>query len=62
MANNCLSFRLAHLWRNEELVDVELVLDDGTRIPAHKVVLAASSGFFYAQLCGSGRHMLQVHE
>lgn len=38
---------------------MELVLDDGTRILAHKVVLASSSGFFYAQLCGSGRHMLQ---
>lgn len=54
------NFRLAQLWRNKELVDVELVFDDGTRIHAHKIVLAAASGFFYAQLCGSGRHMLQV--
>lgn len=53
--------RLPHLCRDRELVDVELVLDDDGEdtIPAHRVVLAASSGFFYALLCGSGRHMAQ---
>ncbi len=57
---NCL-VHLQHLWRDRELVDVELVLDDDEHdtIPAHRVVLAASSGFFYALLCGSGRHMAQ---
>lgn len=45
------------LWEDGSLCDVQLRTVDGGIVPAHRVVLAASSGFFRALFVGSGRQM-----
>jgi hypothetical protein len=40
---------------DQSLTDCELVASDGTVLHAHRVILAASSGFFRALLCGAWR-------
>ncbi|KAF6256002.1 hypothetical protein COO60DRAFT_1702518 [Scenedesmus sp. NREL 46B-D3] len=48
---------LAGLWRSQQLVDVHIRTADGDLHGAHRVVLASSSGFFRALLCGAGQSM-----
>jgi hypothetical protein len=48
---------LSRLWRSQQLVDVHLQSADGDLHGAHRVVLASSSGFFRALLCGAGQSM-----
>lgn len=40
---------------DQSLTDCELVASDGAVLPAHRIILAASSGFFRALLCGAWR-------
>jgi hypothetical protein len=55
LAAQCAS--LAGLWRSQQLVDVHIQSADGDLHGAHRVVLASSSGFFRALLCGAGQSM-----
>eukprot|EP00879_Flechtneria_rotunda_P007896 GHRR01008273.1.p1 GENE.GHRR01008273.1~~GHRR01008273.1.p1 ORF type:complete len:683 (+),score=193.75 GHRR01008273.1:294-2342(+) len=48
---------LAELWRSEHLCDVHVEATNQQLFGAHRVVLAASSGFFRALLCGAGQSM-----
>ncbi len=50
------------LWEKGSLCDVQLRTVDGAIVPAHRVVLAASSGFFRALFVGSGRQMREGAE
>jgi BTB/POZ domain len=50
------------LWEDGSLCDVQLRTVDGAIVPAHRVVLAASSGFFRALFVGSGRQMREGSE
>ncbi|KAF8064617.1 Klhl12 [Scenedesmus sp. PABB004] len=48
---------LAQLWRQGALCDVVVRCADGGRVPAHRVVLAASCRYVRALLCGAGASM-----
>lgn len=48
---------LAELWRAQQLIDVHIQSADGALLGAHRIVLAASSGFFRALFCGAGQAM-----
>jgi hypothetical protein len=50
------------LWQDELLCDVQLRTVDGAIVPAHRIVLAAHSGFFRALFVGSGRQMREGTE
>jgi len=50
------------LWEDGSLCDVQLRTVDGAIVPAHRVVLAAASGFFRALFVGSGRQMREGAE
>ena len=50
------------LWEEGSLCDVQLRTVDGAIVPAHRVILAASSGFFRALFIGSGRQMREGAE
>ena len=41
---------MADLWRSEQLCDAEVVASDGTRFPAHRLVLASMSDYMRALL------------
>lgn len=49
---------LSQLWRSQQLCDVKLQpCDSDVVLPAHRIVLASSSGFFRAVFCGAGQVM-----
>jgi hypothetical protein len=47
----------ATLYKQQLLCDVPLQAVDGQQIGAHRIILAASSGFFRAMFCGAGQLM-----
>ncbi len=54
---SCFASRgLASLWHAHELCDTRLIAEDG-HVDAHRVVLAACSGFFRARFVGAGAAM-----
>ena len=53
---------LQSLWKEGELSDVILVSKDTERFKAHKIILAAASGYFRALFIGAGRHLRESQD
>jgi len=48
---------LQRLWKEGQLCDTTLVSSDSQIFEAHKIILAAASGYFRALFVGAGRHL-----
>lgn len=48
---------LQSLWKEGQLCDLTLVSSDSQTFEAHKIILAAASGYFRALFVGAGRHL-----
>ena len=48
---------LQSLWKEGQLCDLTLVSSDNQTFDAHKIILAAASGYFRALFVGAGRHL-----
>ena len=57
LSGDAVSEALVQLWQDRHLCDVELQASDGTRLPAHRLFLAAGSGYFRALFTGPGSEM-----
>ncbi len=53
---------LESLWKEGELSDVVLVSKDAETFKAHKIILAAASGYFRALFIGAGRHLRESQD
>ena len=48
---------LQSLWKEGQLCDLTLVSSDSQTFEAHRIILAAASGYFRALFVGAGRHL-----
>ena len=48
---------LQSLWKEGQLCDLTLISSDNQIFEAHKIILAAASGYFRALFVGAGRHL-----
>lgn len=48
---------LQSLWEEGQLCDLTLISKDDQTFEAHKIILAAASGYFRALFVGAGRHL-----
>jgi hypothetical protein len=48
---------LQSLWKEGQLCDLKLISEDNQTFEAHKIILAAASGYFRALFVGAGRHL-----
>ncbi|GAX72739.1 hypothetical protein CEUSTIGMA_g195.t1 [Chlamydomonas eustigma] len=53
------SSMLGQLWRSAQLCDVVVIGQEGQEFPCHRIVLAASSGYFRALFTGAGAQMAE---
>jgi hypothetical protein len=48
---------LQSLWKEGQLCDLTLISSDNLSFEAHRIILAAASGYFRALFVGAGRHL-----
>ena len=48
---------LQSLWKEGQLCDLTLISEDNQKFEAHKIILAAASGYFRALFVGAGGHL-----